>query len=272
MSRDPVDLVAARADALLAHVRGALEGVPRDVHQARVAARRLSEVVSLVDGRAAERLGRDVRAVRRVLGAVRELDVTLAVFDDAADAFGWPPTTVARVRRTLERLRRDRDDETAADRAAINLDRLRRDIRDAGRHASSMRRDEVVARARERVRDRAARMHQARTAAGGMYDVERLHEVRIAVKKTRYALEVLGEATGRPRRAALRRLKAEQAALGDLHDLQVLLAHLRGIASEVVAQRGRVAADLARMTGDLETACRQRHGEWLALGAVRIKA
>jgi CHAD domain-containing protein len=271
MSRDPVDLVAARADALLAHVRGALEGVPRDVHQARVAARRLGEVLALVDGRAVARLRRDARAIRRALGAVRELDVTLAVFDDAADRYGWPPATVARVRRGLERLRREREDEAAADRATVNLDRLRRDIRDAGARAKSMDAGAVIARARARVHDRASRMRRARAAAGALYDVERLHEVRIAVKKTRYALEVLGEATGRPRRGALRRLKAEQAVLGDLHDLQVLLEHVRSAAARVVAQRGRVAADLARMAADLETECRRRHGEWVALEPVTIR-
>ena len=61
-----------------------------------------------------------------------------------------------------------------------------------------------------------------------LYLPERLHVVRIALKKLRYAREVGAEAVRRQHtKAELRSLKRSQDILGRLHDMQVLLDRVR---------------------------------------------
>src|SRR3954467_3821920 len=106
---DLLHLVTSRSDRLLSHVRGAQHGDARDTHQARVAARRLAETLALA-GKAGARLDRDVRDLRRALGATRELDVSRMIFDYAATEHRWPRDAVRLVRRYLEEKRRYRHD------------------------------------------------------------------------------------------------------------------------------------------------------------------
>ena len=78
-----------------------------------------------------------------------------------------------------------------------------------------------------RVSRRATTVSTAIDEAGALYLPERLHAVRIALKKLRYAVEVIGEATGVDRAADLKALKRAQDLLGRLHDLQVLIDRVR---------------------------------------------
>ena len=71
---------------------------------------------------------------------------------------------------------------------------------------------------------RAARLREAVEAAGAVYVPEHLHHVRIAVKKLRYSVELADETTGKRIAADVAALKAAQDLLGQLHDLEVLLA------------------------------------------------
>ena len=58
-------------------------GDPRAVHRARVASRRLRELLPLLqlDGHAAQKLGKRLRKVTRWLGGARELDAILTLLD-----------------------------------------------------------------------------------------------------------------------------------------------------------------------------------------------
>lgn len=62
-----------------------------------------------------------------------------------------------------------------------------------------------------------------RAAILGENDVEGLHNLRIAVKKLRYALEILGFAIGESAAENLSFFKKLQTVLGDLHDRDVFL-------------------------------------------------
>ena len=62
-----------------------------------------------------------------------------------------------------------------------------------------------------------------------------IHDVRIATKKLRYALEIARDAGVRGREAVVESLKRHQERLGHLHDLQMLLKHVRE--TEGVARR-----------------------------------
>src|SRR6478752_5477234 len=134
---DLLHLVTPRADRLLSHVRGAQDGDPRDTHQERVAARRLAEALALT-GDAGKRLERDVRDLRRALGATRELDVSRMIFDHAALEHHWSPLAAARVRRYLEDERSRRYKKAADMLADVDVSRLRRRIRDVGDYAADV--------------------------------------------------------------------------------------------------------------------------------------
>ncbi len=70
------------------------------------------------------------------------------------------------------------------------------------------------------------------TAAGHMYSPEQLHQVRIAAKKLRYAMELAFDAGVKSAAAPVRTVKRAQDTLGRLHDLQVLQAHVAAVQAE----------------------------------------
>jgi CHAD domain-containing protein len=131
--------------------------------------------------------------------------------------------------------------------------------------------------ARGRIRDprrlEAAELRAARRAsalraaienAAGIYLPDRLHEVRIAVKKLRYSMELARELSGSRAMAAIEALKASQDLLGRMHDLEVLIARTRAVQGLPSAANLRMSADLDRLVRRLENECRQIHGTYMA--------
>jgi CHAD domain-containing protein len=59
------------------------------------------------------------------------------------------------------------------------------------------------------------------------------HDMRIAAKRLRYVLEVLGPCIGDEPEAAREACKRLQSALGDLHDCDLMLRRTEGIESAV---------------------------------------
>ena len=98
-----------------------------------------------------------------------------------------------------------------------------------------------------RVTHRALALKTALAEAGALYLPERLHVVRIALKKLRYAREVVAEASGVNMKAELRSLKRGQDILGRLHDMQVLLDRIRQLQASLTPRRlGHVRAGWIR--------------------------
>jgi CHAD domain-containing protein len=100
--------------------------------------------------------------------------------------------------------------------------------------------------------------------AAGIYLPDRLHEVRIGVKKLRYAVELTRELSGSRATAHVRALRDAQDLLGRINDLEVLIARVRGVQGSSSAPNLRLSADLDRLVLRLETECRQRHGHYMA--------
>lgn len=259
---DLLHLVTPRADRLLSHVRGAQHGDARDTHQARVAARRLAEALALT-GTAGRRLERDVRNLRRALGATRELDVSRMVFDHVALEHHWSRDAVQRVRRHLEAKRDRRHDKVADTLANVSVSRLRRRIREVGDYAADFPAAQLGPKLRARMKKRERDLAQAIKRAGAVYDIDKLHDVRIAVKKLRYTLELAQDAFGRQWSRRITALKLQQGLLGHLHDLQVLVRHIRSLESELVSSRGPIADAMTVIRRDLDAASRRLHGTWL---------
>ena len=115
---------------------------------------------------------------------------------------------------------------------------------------------------RARVRKRAVRLQDALHAAGTLYAAEPLHEIRIAAKKLRYALELAQTAAGAAVARELTRLKRLQELLGHLHDLHVLENFVRAVAVET-AEDAALSTALDRMLGDLDRDCRALHARFL---------
>jgi hypothetical protein len=120
--------------------------------------------------------------------------------------------------------------------------------------------------------------------AAGIYLPDRLHAVRIAVKKLRYAIEVVRHVVpARPSRARssskslrsvngqLAALKRAQELLGRMHDLEILIARTRAVQASPQSPDLRLSGDLDRLVRRLETDCRLLHGHYMASRAPLIE-
>lgn len=257
-------VLVRRLDAFEKHLRPALEGDVTAVHQARVASRRLRELLPLLLSEAGgpsaaegARVSRAVRAVTRLLGPVRELDVTLGLLDELDHAEPALAVAISEVRTLVaaeHEARRQRLQRELSRREAARLvSRLR--ALSEGEPPTPMHWRERLA---ERTRRRAVGLHDAVDDAGMLYDPERLHAVRIAAKKLRYALELAGETRAAGTAALVTRLKALQDELGHLHDLQIVA----GFVTQVPPAAGHRAA-LEGLAVVLDTQCRGLHAGFL---------
>ena len=98
---------------------------------------------------------------------------------------------------------------------------------------------------------------------GALYDSERLHAVRVATKKLRYALEVERELMKSRATVRINRLKDMQDALGQIHDYEILLARTREVQARVAASNRPLSAELGMLVRTLEEACRDGHASFL---------
>lgn len=271
-------VMSRRVRALAEHLPPALEADVTSVHHARVASRRLREFVPIVSGvrprRRHRQLLRRLQKLTRALGVVRELDVSLAAIDRLAAAHETPRVALAALRTPLARERElqgarleQRFDHGRIGRLLARLARLESSL---GETESSGPWRELLA---DRIRRRARGLQAAVAAAGALFDSERLHEVRIAGKKLRYALEVAGEARCAATGALVRQLKDTQDVLGRLHDVEVLLAHARPLAS---ASENDAAGSAALVAGvdwldrELTAETRRLHARYLRRQAALI--
>lgn len=65
------------------------------------------------------------------------------------------------------------------------------------------------------------------------------HDMRIAAKRLRYVLEVVGPCIGEEAKAARDAAKQLQSVLGDLHDCDLMLPKVEGVASLAAILRNR---------------------------------
>jgi CHAD domain-containing protein len=251
------ELVRRRVGALVRALPAARLGDRESLHHARVATRRLREVLPLVElGARGHRLRRRVRRLTRALGPVREIDVALQTLDRLAGEV--PRVAVSHLKQGLKDERRRMSAAMLRELARVDLDKLRR------RAIAAARTDRTLD-GRARAARRALRLHAAIDDAGSIYLPDRLHEVRIAVKKLRYALELARDVNGARGTARLRRLRQAQDLLGRMHDLEVLIARVRAVQGSPQAPTLSLSADLDRLVRRFETECRQLHGQYMTM-------
>jgi CHAD domain-containing protein len=203
---------------------------------------------------------------------VRELDTLIALCHDLGDAHPHAAGALAVARSGLL-LDRDK----AARRLVKRLEQL-----DPGqlRADARARRQTFFGKApawrtafTDQLAARATKLGGAMVHASGVYMPNRLHRVRIHLKKLRYLAEIAAE-TGVWRPAHLRRDATRvQDVLGEMHDLQVLLEQLKAsdidpavittLRAEIAQRHERYLAQRARLEAIVD-AChrfaeRERH-------------
>lgn len=214
-------------------------------------------------GTKAGKAQRKIRRLTQALGAVRELDVTLHLIDELAERRGVPKLALADVRAHVIEERERRRTVMNQRLAQVNTAKLKRrlqSVREALSNPTPGHNWRAVLALR--IARRARRLQRAIDHAGQVYAAQALHEVRIAAKKLRYALEIADESGGAPCALTLRVIKRLQDTLGRLHDLQVLQHH---VAIAAASHRRSSDAGLAVLSRMIEDECRHLHGRYIAM-------
>jgi CHAD domain-containing protein len=241
-----------------------VSGDVEPLHQCRVATRRLRELLPLCTAgdtsAVAKKVRRHLGRIGRAMGEVRELDVALALVDEFADT---RPVAVEHLRDHLRDARRAGRARMLKRLDGIKTAKVDRLLAEVSKGLAVAPKPEAFRQALAvRLVRRARRLREAVTAAGAMYVPDRVHAVRISLKKLRYALEFTRD-SGLPRLATrVARLKQVQETLGRLNDLEALQRFVREAPLGGRPDSTWVAA-LETFRRALERQCRQLHSRYV---------
>lgn len=271
-----VALLRQRLVSLLQAMPAAQAGDEVSVHQARVASRRLREALPLLsiraDAGALDRADKRVRRITRALGPVRELDVTLLLLAELQRRKAAPARAITRVRDAVIEERLERRRVMLAEIKPSRLDKLRkRLVRVASPASHPVGKGSALAEANGQAALRAAELRVAIERAGGIYLADRLHRVRVAAKKLRYALEIQRELARSRSTAQLNRLKSQQDLLGRMHDLEILIDRARDVQTTITPRDRRGMAELRTLIRALEDECREGHATYMRARPALLK-
>lgn len=260
------DLLQKRLEQFTKLLHELGEGDVRAIHRTRVASRRLREILPVLQLKAdlSTRLSRRLKHVTTELGRVRELDVLQALVAELRESGRYDTQALRRVSLAFAA-------EQAQVRARLEerlplneLHRIGRKLEKVGDDLRSRKPSKGWRWAVEaRVARRAQTLVQALDAAGSIYLQERLHDVRISLKKFRYALEIAAEASGARLASDIRTLKKAQDVLGRLHDLQVLIDRVRQIQPAVALPDLTTWKKMDALVAALEDDCRRLHAKFV---------
>lgn len=228
-------LILERVLELVQHEAGTRAGEDIEaLHDMRVASRRLREALEIFEfcftPKLYDRLYTRVRRVTRALGRARDADVTVDYFSKllagSQEVIGQIALQDMLRRRVKQQKRRRaemqhdldkvRPAELAArfEKAFAHLAQIPASRQPRGSRTA-------VQLARRLFAQRLREVFACQRLVKGEDDVNGLHNLRIAVKKLRYAMETLDFAAGAPVKENLKFFKKLQTVLGDLHDRDV---------------------------------------------------
>lgn len=221
-------LLEDRITRVFRELPGAVAGHEEAVHQVRVAGRRLRVALPLLarkgDGRTVRRAVRVLRRLTRAVGAGRDMDVVLGLFQDRLDALR---STSAEQRALLSRLRTARArsrSQVAEDVLDLDIDGLRHNLRRLLRDGAAEA-ETALARARALREAQGKALLRGFSQIGAHYRPAALHALRRRIRRLRYAAEVEDAVRGEDSRAPAL-WKRLQDAIGVIHDHDVLAAWL----------------------------------------------
>jgi CHAD domain-containing protein len=261
-----VRLLQRRARALIEALPGAIGGDPAALHRARVASRRLREALPVAgagaSGGAQRKVRKLARRLTRALGTVRELDVTLQILEERAEADDGHGAAIDRARGLVRVEREGRRADMRHRLGRISPEKLQRRLAAFAAEVAASQNDPWRRALAARLAHRARRLEQAIARAGSIYVPVRLHAVRIAAKQLRYALELAAEVGIPEVRPLVTTVKRAQTTLGRLQDLQVVLRQIDAAAAEPGLEPA-ARAGLARLAQTLEEDSRRLHGRYV---------
>lgn len=207
---------------------------PEGVHQMRVASRRVRSALDtagdLFKGKRHRAVRKGMRRLTRALGGVRDGDVLLMGLQRLRGDAGTG--THPGIDRLMARSERDRDEKR--ERLLSTLDELGADgFREASLDAfAKSRKGKGIAKVRRRDARRMVRRHiqeflDHAASLPPEEDSEALHELRIATKRLRYALQLLRKPLMPESDPLIAALTEMQDQLGQIHDLDVLTGLVR---------------------------------------------
>src|SRR5262249_11711332 len=267
------DLVRQRLDLFTKMLHGLERGDVRALHRMRIASRRLRELLPILqlDHNTTRKLSRRLRRVTSRLGGVRELDVLGLLLTQLHESGQYRHGALTRVANAVAHERDEARSRLSSKLPTADLRRLIGKLEKAADELASTRRkasrrDEAAWHwaMEARIARRAERFNDARREAGAVYLPERLHAVRIALKKLRYAVELSVEAAGERDNDELRTLKRAQDQLGHLHDFQVLIGRVRQLQGSLNHDATTDRA-LDAMVDGLENDCRRLHARYVRM-------
>jgi CHAD domain-containing protein len=242
-----------------------------DVHQARVAIRRLRSALKTfgpaLDPVWRRHTGAELRWIGEILGRVRDADVLLAGLSDAGDGMvALEPggrELVVRVQEERRRAVLDLSDALDDERYLDLLDRLHAAanavpvLRGAAAGDQAFDPDAGAASSLSAlVQDRWRSLERRVRKAGTDPTARELHRIRIAAKQLRYAAEVAAPVIGKAARRTAGAAERVQTVLGEFHDAAGAERWLRQVLDDphVTPPAGFAAGVLTR-----EKQIRQRH-------------
>ena len=230
----PISLAREQFHVLEGHLTGVYTGNPDSIHDARVATRRLREILPLVDADMNPTLQAEFKRMGRCLGRVRDFDVERALLLRMEERL---PATAAVASIARARLQRSRSKQLRKSIKTIEkLDFAGLMKAMSAMHPTWRERMSLTApwttRLRAHTAERVLGVRAAMTHATGAYFPRRAHGTRIALKKLRYIVEVAAASgTWRPLRL-LKDLRKFQATLGELHDAETLLCTVQDLVTD----------------------------------------
>ena len=216
---------------------------PEELHDMRVATRRMRAAMKVFEGALPERakwLREELRRVGGALGEVRDLDVEIGRLDSwKRGADEESSEFLGKILDVMNKRRAEARKNLLGVLDSDRYERLESSFAEMLRRGPGI--EQVLASgnghdpAQEPITDAApalllGRYRKWRKAAGRLDETsspEALHDVRKKGKRLRYALEFVSEAYGEPVRRLVEPLKALQDDLGDHQDAIVIAKHLR---------------------------------------------
>jgi CHAD domain-containing protein len=220
---------------------------PEELHDMRVATRRLRADFSLFEGVLpvrAQVFREELGWLARLLGAVRDLDVQLENLADMSQKEADPALGPADDRRDslaelaalLERERGDARTDMLDGLDSVRWDRLAKGLTVMAQQGPARRslasRELAVIGLPELVLARHEKVTKAAKRAERSGVVTDFHALRIRCKRLRYALEFSGDVYGGRTSRFVRRLTVLQNELGDMQDAEVASLQLAALATE----------------------------------------
>jgi CHAD domain-containing protein len=217
------------------------------VHHLRVAIRRFSQALNVIEPPKAGKIQRKLKRILKLAGEVRDYDI--------AARLSGKLNAPAGLRAKLRRLRSKGESSL--------LDSLRRwvDRRTAAKWAATLRGAPRSARAGHALLLRETKILFDRGAKAG-HSMKALHRLRIAAKKLRYTMELAASVSA----DKLERIKSLQTHLGDINDIETARRIVAGLGASkrlVEQLRQKQTSRVRKFRRYWSTEFAGRQSEWI---------